>query len=110
MRTPPASAALRDLGWCRFALTQGFLQTLKGDGETNLAAMPETVGNSLLNAEHLYRYTFDQMVLYAFGKQVVRETQHADREVARLWRPIVPADRHPHLVGKLICESVEGKR
>src|SRR3546814_4754021 len=70
----------------------------------------EAVRNGLRHAEHLYRYSFNHMGFDAVGKQVIRETQHTDRHVTRLRRPVVPAGCHPHLLGKLIREAMKGER
>src|SRR3546814_19974232 len=71
--------------------------------------MAEAVRNGLRHAEHLYRYSFNHKGFDAVGKQVIRETQHTDRHVTRLRRPVVPAGCPPHLLGKLIREAMNGE-
>src|SRR3546814_14777262 len=64
--------------------------------------------SDVCSSDLLYRYSFNHMGFDAVGKQAIRETQHTDRHVTRLRRPVVPAGCHPHLLGKLIREAMKG--
>src|SRR3546814_4708687 len=65
--------------------------------------------SDVCSSDLLYRYSFNHMGFDAVGKQAIRETQHTDRHVTRLRRPVVPAGCHPHLLGKLIREAMKGE-
>lgn len=80
---PPCIRRPGDLGWRGSTLAQGFPHSFERDGQTDLAAMPETVGYGLRYTEHLDRDAFNCMRLDAVCREIVREAQHADQHVTQ---------------------------